>query len=277
MTTGDDSEPAPREARRGAAALPLLRCVELGAWHPGSSHPLPVMENVSFELRPGEILGVFGPNGCGKSTLLRLLLGVHHERVGEVLLEPSLPGRVTWIPQGVRASFFAWASLRTNIALTRPAGDAPWRAHLARVDQVREELGLSLDLRMRPGRASDGMLQQAAMLRALAPSPTLLLGDECFSALDVSVARQLRSALRKRVSDGGMGAVLVLHDLESLVTLAHRVLVIEERPFTTAQGDANTHRARMLDNHFRSGPRASESTDTFFTIVERLLAESSHG
>jgi len=259
------------------ASAALLSCREVAAWHPGPSLPLPVMKDVSFDVREGEILGVFGPNGCGKSTLLRLLLGVHRDRSGEVQLKPE--SRVTWIPQGVRASFFAWASLRTNIALTRPAGEAPWREQLARVEQVHAELGLGLDLRMRPGRASDGMLQQAAMLRALAPSPTLLLGDEPFSALDVSVARQLRTALRERVSQGGMGAVLVLHDLESLVTLADRVLVIEERPFTTADGDSDTHRARMLDNDFRSGLSASHPapTDTFFTIVERVLSESSHG
>ncbi|NOY90304.1 MAG: ATP-binding cassette domain-containing protein [Deltaproteobacteria bacterium] len=266
MTSADVSEAQPA----------LLRCVEVGAWYAAEGAPSPVMQEVSFALRAGEILGVFGPNGCGKSTLLRLLLGLHRGRSGQVLLEPD--ARVTWIPQRLRESFFTWASLRTNIALTRPAGDAPWRAQLERVEQMREELGLELDLRLRPGRASDGMLQQAAMLRALAPGPQLLLADEPFSSLDVGVARRLRGALRRRVSGGAMGAVLVLHDLESLVTLADRVLVIEQRPFTTALAGSGVHRARLLQNHFhaRRDEPSPGSPGTFFEVVERLLAESGH-
>jgi len=177
------------------------------------------------------------------------------------------------LPQRVRESFFSWASLRENVHMTRPAGEARRSVQLARIDAVAEELGLDLDLDSRPPRVSDGMLQQAAMLRALACEPSLLVADEPFAALDVPAARRMREALRAR-AQAGLSAVVVLHDLEALVALADRVLVVEGRPFTLNAGLEGHLLARLLDNH--AVDRAELADEGLASLLRPLLAEREH-
>jgi len=231
-----------------------------------------VFAGVSIELRRAEVLGVFGGNGCGKSTLLRSLLGLHAGCTGDV---HRSPGRVGWVPQRVRESFFIWASLRENVRMTRPAGDAPRAKQLARIDAVAEELGVDFDLSLRPGEVSDGMLQQVAMLRALACEPSLLLADEPFAALDVEASRRLRAALRARVSRAALGAVVVLHDLDALLALADRVLVIEGRPFTLDPALSGHGLARLWVNHAASREEPRERG--LASILRPLLSEREGG
>lgn len=229
----------------------------LRAWHPGRD----VWRGLTFDAAPGTILGVFGPNGSGKTTLVRALAGVHRDVAGQL----EAPARRAIVPQGFRESFFAWATLRTNLVLTCPRGLAAWRDNAARVEATRRELGLELDLGLRPGACSDGMLQQAALIRALAPRPELLLCDEPFSALDVEVARTVRRRLRELVTRAGMVAVLVLHDLDSIVELCDRVLVLDGGP-----------EPRLLENRWRAAA-AEVAPVSFVELIQRVLASGDDG
>lgn len=253
-----------------------LACDDLGAWYGEGRARVDAFEHLDLQLRRGEVLGVFGPNGCGKSTLTRALLGLHPDRAGAVTL--AADGRIGWVPQAIRESFFAWASLRENLLLTRPAGDEPRSAQLARIDATAEELGVDVDLGLRPPELSDGLLQQVAIVRALAREPTLLVGDECFSALDVDAGRRLRRALRQRSKKRQMGALLVLHDLDALLEIADRVLVIERRPFTLRQESEDASpSARMMRNASVadvSRPAAAPREGGLLAIVGRLLEPS---
>ena len=218
-----------------------------------------VFSEVSFEARPGEVLGIVGPNGCGKSTLLRVLAGLHRPSTG-TLAGPTFPERATRlaiVPQAFRASFFPWATLRGNLALARPRGHGTAREHAAGVERLAREHAPGLDLSLRPSSASDGMLQQAAILRALAAGPDVLLADEPFAALDVGAARRLRRALRARVVEDGLVAVVVLHDLPGVVELCDRVLSITDRPYACVEREGHTL-AELLDNRWRreTGPAA---------------------
>ena len=215
-----------------------------------------VFADLSLSVAPGEVLAVFGPNGCGKTTLLRALAGLHPIARGRV----ARPPRVALVPQSSRASFFGWASLRFNIAMACAGSPAHLRDGIARAEALRAELGLDLDLRLRPPACSEGMLQQAGSLRARCRQPGLLLADEPFSSLDITVARVLRRARREEVTRRAIVAVVVSHDLESVVEVADRVLVIPGRPYSSDEREGFA-RATVLENRWRdrAGQRAPGS------------------
>ncbi len=176
------------------------------------------------------------------------------------------------MPHGARASFFGWANLGLNVALGAGESLASLRAAYHRVEALQDELGTRLDLRLRPGQCSEGMLQQAAILRALCRQPDLLLADEPFSSLDIHAARTLRRAVREAVTRRSMAAVVVLHDLESVVELADRVLVIPGRPWsgTAQEGFVQVtvlpNRRRPAGGH-KLAPPSSSVTDLLRVVL----------
>lgn len=258
--------------QRGAA----LGLHGLGATHGAGGE---VFAGLTLSVEPGELLAVFGPNGCGKSTLLRVLAGLHPVGSGRVTRPDAegRPPRIALVPQSNRASFFGWASLRSNIALACAETPARLREGLARADATRAELGLDLDLSLRPPACSDGMLQQAALLRAFCRRPDLLLADEPFSSLDIDAARVLRGAMREAVTRRAVAAVVVLHDLESIVEIADRVLVIPGRPYSSEarQGFA---RAITLENRWRGrGGAPARARGPFVQILRAALGHEDGG
>lgn len=267
-------EPGPHD---GGGALAIRG---LGAWHGAGEARREAFADLSLSVEPGELLAVFGPNGCGKTTLLRALAGLHPPGAGRVA-RPEVRGRplrVAMVPQSHRASFFGWASLRLNIAMGCAETFSRLREGLARADALRDELGLDLDLSLRPRACSDGMLQQAGLLRAFCRQPDLLLADEPFSSLDIDVARVFRRAMRETVTRRAVVAVVVLHDIESVVEIADRVLVIPGRPYSSEAREGFA-RAVVLENRWLGhGGATARAPGSFTQIIRAVLgAEGDDG
>ncbi|MCZ7679936.1 MAG: ATP-binding cassette domain-containing protein [Sandaracinaceae bacterium] len=228
--------------------------------------------------RAGAGAGVFGPNGCGKTTLLRAIAGLHAATTGTVRL-PAAATRA-W-PASLRASASPSSAGRASSStsvMTAPAALSRYRTTAATMRRTCLELGLDLDLSLRPGQCSGGMLQQAAPVRALGSEPDLLLADEPFSALDVEIARKLRRSFRAHVRSSGVIALLVLHDLGSVVELCDRVLVIPDTPYTTASSGPQAE-AVLLDNRLlrrEAGEGVGEDV-SFVDLVKRVLEGPGHG
>ncbi|MHA7664273.1 sulfate/molybdate ABC transporter ATP-binding protein [Mycolicibacterium sp. HS_4_1] len=198
--------------------------------------------DVAFDVAAGEVVAVIGPNGAGKSSVLHVIAGllrpdagtvtvgahrltdgaaglhvaVHHRRVGLLLQDPALFPHLTVtgnVAFGPRARHHR-RGLRTEARRTA----AHW---LSEVDAA----GLA---DRRPGQLSGGQAQRVALARALAAEPDVLLLDEPLSGLDVAAASAMRRLLRGVLGSGGRSSVLVSHDLLDVVTLADRVVVIED-------------------------------------------------
>ena len=185
-----------------------------------SGQSAPVIADLSFALEEGETGALIGPSGCGKSTLLRILAGLDRNFEGSVHIPTH--GRVGMVFQEPR--LLPWRSLEDNVRLAAPD------ASEAEVAALFAALGLSEHRTHFPGELSVGLARRAALARAFAVRPILLLLDEPFVSLDAPLARQLQRDLATLVESRSMVTVLVTHDLDEAIALADRIFVLSARP-----------------------------------------------
>jgi ABC-type nitrate/sulfonate/bicarbonate transport system ATPase subunit len=185
-----------------------------------SGQSVPVIANLSFTLDEGETGALIGPSGCGKSTLMRILAGLDRNFEGSVQIPAN--GRVGMVFQEPR--LLPWRSVEDNVRLAAPDADE------AEIAALFAALGLSDHRTHFPGELSLGLARRAALARAFAVRPTLLLLDEPFVSLDAPLARQLQRDLVTLVESRGMITVLVTHDVDEAIALADRIFVLSPRP-----------------------------------------------
>ncbi len=185
-----------------------------------SGQSAPVIADLSFALQEGETGALIGPSGCGKSTLLRILAGLDHNFEGSVRIPAH--GRIGMAFQEPR--LLPWRSLEDNVRLAAP------EASEAEIAALFAALGLSEHRTHFPGELSVGLARRAALARAFAVRPTLLLLDEPFVSLDAPLARQMQRDLARLVESRRMITVLVTHDVDEAIALADRIFVLSARP-----------------------------------------------
>jgi molybdate transport system ATP-binding protein len=191
---------------------------------------------VDLAVAHGETLALLGPNGAGKSTVLGMLAGLLRPAAGRATLGGDvlfdLPG--TWLPphrRGVAllaqdALLFPHLTVRANVAFGPRSGGAPRAEAASRADEWMRRTGTAAFADRRPSELSGGQAQRVAIARALAAEPSLLLLDEPLSALDVSVAAEVRGTLADVLA--GRTTVLVTHDALDAYLLADRVAVLHD-------------------------------------------------
>jgi heme ABC exporter ATP-binding subunit CcmA len=188
-----------------------------------------VLRGIDVRLTAGEALAVVGPNGAGKTTLLRVLAGLARPARGEVRVLGRLLHRgdhearrpVGFLPH--QTLLYDDLTIHENVAFAARLFGVPDPAESA--GRVLDELALASRSGDRPRNLSRGLLQRAALARALVHMPRLILLDEPFTALDAAAAERLRSALRARLT-AGAGLVLVTHQLSEAWDLATRIGVL---------------------------------------------------
>jgi molybdate transport system ATP-binding protein len=191
---------------------------------------LPGRVHAEVTAEPGEVLVVIGPNGAGKSSLLRAIAGLEPGRVrvgGEDWTDLEVPRRrVGYVFQD--RSLFPHLSALDNVAFgPRARGRARADADREARDWL-ERFGIADLADRRPRELSGGQAQRVAIARALAADPDVLLLDEPFTGLDVSVQMALRIELGQHLRDFSGVVLLVTHDAIDALTLADRVLVLDE-------------------------------------------------
>jgi heme ABC exporter ATP-binding subunit CcmA len=188
-----------------------------------------ILHGLDLSLQPGEALAIIGPNGAGKTTLLRLLAGLMRPSAGEVrVLGRRLAGELGPARRTLGVLLHQ-SLLYDDLTLLE---NLTFAARLYGLDQPRkvaagalEEAGLGDRAGELPRRLSRGLLQRAAIARALLHSPRLLLLDEPFTGLDAAAATRFRADLQARLRQG-LGVVIVTHHLAEVWELASRVAVL---------------------------------------------------
>ncbi len=209
-----------------------LRIDHLSKQYAVKGAPLPVLEDITLTVDPGEFVNIVGSSGCGKSTLLRLIVGLEEDYQGEVLQGGQ---RVvgTSLERGIvfqEHRLFPWLNVEQNIALgLLNAGFS--EAEKAR--SVREHIalvGLEGFETAHPHQLSGGMSQRVTIARALVSRPEVLLLDEPFGALDALTRAHLQQELHHIWQAEGITMILVTHDVEEAVYLGDKVVVMAPRP-----------------------------------------------
>ncbi|MFQ5783312.1 MAG: ABC transporter ATP-binding protein [Alphaproteobacteria bacterium] len=183
---------------------------------------LTALAGLSLGLDEGEFVCVFGPSGCGKTTLLHIVAGLDAEFDGTVAFADGRRPTLGYVFQTPR--LLPWRSVRENIALVLPPGAD------AEADALIEAVELAGFGDAYPGRLSLGMQRRAALARAFAVHPGLLLMDEPFVSLDEPTARRLRLLLHDIWRSRPATVLFVTHNLREAIELADRIVFLSSRP-----------------------------------------------
>ena len=200
------------------------------------SRPLPVLDEVTFDVPSGGITAVLGPNGSGKSTLLRLISGLLPPDSGSVTIDghavEDADQRVGLVFQEPR--LLPWRRTLDNVSFPLQLAGVGREEREARARALLDLVGLATFGGAYPHQLSGGMRQRVAIARALARDPAILLLDEPFSALDALTRERFNTELLQIWERVGATIVLVTHDIAEAVFLADEVIVLSPRPATVA-------------------------------------------
>ncbi len=190
------------------------------------------LDGIDLRVAEREIVAIVGPNGCGKSTLLRVISGLLPPDRGTVLAYDStvagVDPRVGLVFQEPR--LLPWQDVLTNVAFPLEVAGVGRAERESRARDALRLTGLESFAEAFPDQLSGGMAQRAALARAIAPEPDVLLLDEPFSALDAMTRERLDSELLSLWGQTGTTIVLVTHSISEAVFLSDRVLVMSQRP-----------------------------------------------
>lgn len=194
-----------------------------------SDGALAAVRGISLDIRRSEIFCLLGPSGCGKTTTLRLLAGFEKPDAGKIFLEGK---DITSSPPEARNigivfqdyALFPHFNVLENIAFALWA--QPRKARKAMAKDFLELVGLSDFAKHMPHEISGGQQQRAALARALAAEPKILLLDEPFSGLDTRLRQSLREETRHLLRRRGTTCILVTHDQEEAMSFADRIALM---------------------------------------------------
>lgn len=198
-------------------------------------HPRPVLADVDFHLREGEIVALLGQSGSGKSTLLRIMAGLVPADAGQVRYRGQpLSGPARGISMVFQSfALFPWLTVQQNVELGLEARGVAKAERAVKAEEAIALIGLSGFEGALPRELSGGMRQRVGIARALVTEPDVLLMDEAFSALDVLTGERLREDILELWDGGHMptqAMLVVSHNIEEAVMMADRVLIFASDP-----------------------------------------------
>jgi len=215
------------------AAMPLARIAGVGKQFTSRDGSRVVaLEQVSFDVRQGELVTIVGPSGCGKSTLLHIMAGVLDRSSGDILLngQPIAGPRRDVGVVFQEPLLLPWRTVVDNILLPIEVHRLPLERYRPKVEELLALTRLEGFGGKYPHELSGGMQQRVSIARALIHDPAILLMDEPFGALDAMTREQMNVDLMKIQSRSGKTILLITHSIPEAVLLGDRVVVMSARP-----------------------------------------------
>lgn len=220
---------------------PLIEVCDVVKRFPVGDSEVTILKGISFEVRSGEFLSIVGPSGNGKSTLLNMITGIDRPSSGEVVVGGS---KVTKMSEnqlahwrggnlGIIFQFFQMLpalSLLNNVVLPMDlANKYPRHERKERALELLQMVGLADQANKLPSMVSGGQQQRAAIARALANDPPLLVADEPTGNLDTAAARAIFDLFHKLVSDDQKTILMVTHDKELAREVPRKIEIMDGR------------------------------------------------
>lgn len=185
---------------------------------------LDVIEDLSLEVKEGEIVALVGPSGTGKSTILNIIAGLVDFDDGSVMVD----GKIGYMFQ--HDLLFDWKTVYHNLFIGLEIKNKIKEEDKIKALKLLEKYEL-LDFKTSlPKELSGGMRQRVALIRTLMINPNILLLDEPFSALDSQTRIKISNDVYQTIKDEKLTAILVTHDIAEAITLADHIIILSKRP-----------------------------------------------
>ncbi|MFV0407764.1 MAG: ABC transporter ATP-binding protein [Propioniciclava sp.] len=224
--------------------------------------PIPVIADLTFDLRSAEVACIVGPSGIGKTTLLKCLTGLQPITSGSARIDgkeiDGPPEEMALVFQEYTRSLMPWLTVEKNVRLPLKHLRLPAPEREERISSALTAVGLSGAESKYPWQLSGGMQQRVAIARAIAYRPEVLIMDEPFASVDAQTRFELEDLCLRIREEFGMTIVVVTHDIDEAVYLSDRVVVLGERPARVTE---------IIDIDF-GGPRDQITTRSLHEFAE---------
>lgn len=234
------------------------------------------LQDVNLDIAAGEFVSFIGPSGCGKTTLLRLVADLERATAGELLVNGKTPqqarldreyGFVFQAPV-----LYEWRTVKHNVELPLEIMGVSKAKRSAQAKALLDKVGLADFEKSYPWQLSGGMQQRVSIARALSFSPSILLMDEPFGALDEITREQMQLEILRIWSELKTTTLFVTHSIPEAVFLSTRVVVMSPRPGRVHEIiDINLPHPRT------TGTRESEDFFDMTTVVRESLRKMEQG
>lgn len=234
---------------------------------------VPVIADLTFDVRAAEIACIVGPSGIGKTTLLKCLTGLQSISSGSAEIDGKLidgpPKEMALVFQEYTRSLMPWLTVEKNVRLPLKHLHLTKAEREERISSALAAVGLAGAEQKFPWQLSGGMQQRVAIARAIAYRPEVLIMDEPFASVDAQTRFELEDLCLKIRDQFGMTIVVVTHDIDESVYLSDRVIVLGERPARVTKIidiDLDEPRDQITT---RSMPRFAELRTEVFELIRK--------
>lgn len=218
------------ESAREISARTVISIKDMTKTYLGGSFT--AVDNVSMEIKEGEIVAFVGPSGCGKTTVMRMVAGLEEPTEGAVFVNDQMvhgPGPDRGMIFQAYTSF-PWLTARQNVEYGMKILGIPNAERRERAQRLLEEVHLGPAADKYPAELSGGMKQRVAIARTLAQNPEVLLMDEPFGALDAQVRWEMQEMMIEIINTEKKTVILVTHDIQEAIYVADRVVFFTRTP-----------------------------------------------
>ena len=222
-----------------------------------------VLDDISFDIKMGELLCVVGPTGCGKTTFLNLLSCLIEPTCGNLLIDgktaDSKKHNLAFVFQ--EPSSFPWLTVEKNIGFGLDIKKWPSKKKKERINKIISLMGLERVRHLYPHQLSVSTDQRQVIGRAFALNPDLLLMDEPYGQMDIKMRYYLEDEVVRLWKELGTTVVFITHNIEEAVYLAERVLILSNKP------------ARIKEEIMIDLPRPRDITDPKLVKIRKYITE----
>ena len=249
-------------------------------WNPGTPKALTAIDGLTLDVAPGEFVALLGPSGCGKSSLLYLVAGLEAPTDGvlycdgEPITGPA-PDRGMIFQE---ASLYPWLTIADNVSFGLKLRGVSAAQRHATARELLRKVGLADAAEKRPDELSGGMRQRAALARALAMRPKVLLMDEPFASLDIQTRAKMQGHLLDVWQASGASVLLVTHSIDEALALADRIVVFTARPGRIKEvvsvdlpRPRSSRDPQVIEQHLRLADLLADEVDRAFLEQEAAV------
>ncbi|MEG0250721.1 MAG: ABC transporter ATP-binding protein [Peptostreptococcus sp.] len=242
----------------------ILKIEDINLGYANGKNYKKVLEDISFDIKKGEIVSIIGPSGCGKSTLLGAIGGINNSYEGSILFK----GQKITGPSSNRgyifqeAALFDWLTVEENIGYGLKLKKTPKNEIKKFTDEYIREIDLKGYESYYPSKLSGGMKQRVSLARSLIMHPEILLMDEPFSALDYQTRIEMQGLTLRLWEHYKPSIIFVTHDIEEAILLSDKVIVMSKNPGKIIE---------VLDIKFKRPRKIDLISDAEFVDIKKKL------